>query len=46
MASTKFGGFLQQLRKAMAAETLASHSDCQLIERFLTVTGLISATLH
>jgi RNA polymerase sigma factor (sigma-70 family) len=34
--ATTFGGFLQQLRKAMAAETLASYSDCQLIQRFLT----------
>src|SRR5215510_2977193 len=35
MAATAAGRFLQHLRKAMAAETLASNSDCQLIERFL-----------
>src|SRR6516162_6642652 len=36
MAPATLGGFLQRLRKAMAAETLASHSDRELIERFLT----------
>jgi RNA polymerase sigma factor (sigma-70 family) len=44
MAATTFAGFLQQLRKAMAAETLASHSDCQLIEQFLT--GHDEAAFH
>ena len=36
MAPATLGGFLQRLRKAMAAETLASHPDRELIERFLT----------
>jgi RNA polymerase sigma factor (sigma-70 family) len=35
MAAATLDGFLQRLRKAMAAETLASHSDRELIERFL-----------
>jgi RNA polymerase sigma factor (sigma-70 family) len=35
MATATLGGFLQHLRKAMAAETLASLSDCELVERFL-----------
>jgi RNA polymerase sigma factor (sigma-70 family) len=35
MATGTLGGFLQRLCKAMAAETLASLSDRELIERFL-----------
>src|SRR5262249_34777569 len=35
MVHAKFSGFLQYLHKAMAAETLAAHSDRDLIERFL-----------
>jgi RNA polymerase sigma factor (sigma-70 family) len=35
MARATLGGFLQRLRKAMAAETLVLHSDRELIERFL-----------
>jgi RNA polymerase sigma factor (sigma-70 family) len=35
MAPATLGGFLQRLRKAMAADSLASHSDRELIERFL-----------
>jgi RNA polymerase sigma factor (sigma-70 family) len=35
MVPAALGGFLQHLRKAMAAETLAAHSDRELIERFL-----------
>jgi RNA polymerase sigma factor (sigma-70 family) len=35
MSTATLGGFLQHLRKAMAAETMASCSDGELIERFL-----------
>jgi RNA polymerase sigma factor (sigma-70 family) len=35
MAPATLGGFLQRLRKAMAAESLASRSDRELIKRFL-----------
>jgi RNA polymerase sigma factor (sigma-70 family) len=35
MTTATLGGFLQHLRKAMAAETLASLSDRELVERFL-----------
>ena len=36
MAPATFSGFLQNLRKAMAAETLGACSDRELIEQFLT----------
>ena len=35
MATATLGGFLQHLRKVMAAETLASLSDRELVERYL-----------
>jgi RNA polymerase sigma factor (sigma-70 family) len=36
MGTATLGGFLEQLRKAMAAETLAALADGELLERFTT----------
>jgi RNA polymerase sigma factor (sigma-70 family) len=48
MAKAMLGGFLQQLRKTMAAETLASDPDGELIGRFLAShdEGSFQALMH